>query len=167
MNSSLIRANVVRFVLFILIQGIILRGIGLEHIDVYLYPLFILMLPLGIADGILLSICFMLGLCVGVFYGQPGLFASSAVFLGAARQLLLPFMEPRGGYDAGKSITKSNLGTTWFMQYSAVLLSLHTLWITLLEELQFSWFWIFRVIIITILSFLIAILYQYIFNPKD
>ena len=167
MSSSLIRANIVRFVVFILIQGIILRGVGLEHIDVYLYPLFILMLPIGIADGFLLLISFTLGLGVDIFYGQLGLFASASVFLGAMRQLLLGFMEPRGGYDSGRAVTRANLGTTWFAQYSGTLLLLHALWITLLEELTFSWFWLFRVFIITILSLLIAIIYQFIFNPKE
>lgn len=167
MTSSLIRANVVRFIIFVLLQGFVLKGINLDHIDLYLYPLFILMLPVGILDGVLLFVCFLIGMAVDIFYGTLGLFASAAVFTGAARQVLLGILEPRGGYDKGIAITKKNLGTTWFVQYSAILLTLHSFWVAIFEDLQFSWFYLFRVIFIAFLSFLIAILYQFIFNPSE
>ncbi len=167
MNTNLIRANAIRFIAFVILQGFVLKGIELQHIDLYLYPLFILMLPIGLVDGLVLLLCFVIGLAVDAFYNTLGLFASATVLMGAARQILLIFLEPRAGYDVGKAVTKANLGTVWFMKYSAILLFIHSLWVTVLEDLQFSWFWFFRWFITFVLSFLIAILYQFIFNPKE
>jgi len=167
MSSSLIRANIIRFVVFVLIQGFVLKGVDLKYIDVYLYPLFILMLPTGLTDGLLLLICFLLGVSVDVFYNTLGLHASAAVFAGGVRPFALAFLEPRGGYDKGKALTKNNLGASWFLQYAAIVLFFHTFWVALIEDLHLSWMWFYRLVAIFVLSLLLAIIYQYIFNPKE
>lgn len=167
MNSSLIRANAVRFILFVLIQGFVLRGVDMQHVQVYLYPLFILMLPLGLADGLLLLICFLFGLSIDAFYDTLGLHASAAVLLGGIRNFILAFLEPRGGYDAGKAVTKVHLGITWFMQYSAIMLLIHSVWVSILSHLELSSLTALRIVVVFAISFLIVILYQFIFNPKE
>lgn len=167
MSSSLIRANTIRFIFFVIVQGFVLQGVDLQHIQVYLYPLFILMLPLGLTDGLLLFICLLLGFSVDAFYDTSGLHASAAVLVGGARNFVLAFLEPRGGYDAGKAVTKFNLGTTWFIQYSAILLFLHAAWVSLLSHLQFSWIFMLQALVTFAISLLIAVIYQFVFNPKE
>ncbi len=166
MNSDTLKANLIRFVLFVLIQGFILKGINLKYIDIFLYPLFIIMLPIGMVDGLLLLVCFMIGLSVDAFYNTFGLFASAAVFTGAVRQIVLMILEPRGGYETGKAVTRANLGTSWFFQYASIVLLFHSFWVAMLEDLAFSWIGLLRILLLTMFSVLIAMMYQFIFNPK-
>jgi hypothetical protein len=166
--TSLIRANFIRFILLIIVQ-FILKEVDYVNIDIYIYPLFILLLPIGMVDGLLILVSFIYGLCIDSFYNTMGLYASAAVAVAAARPIILTFLEPRGGYDKGQSPTKYSLGTRWFMQYSASLIFVHTLWILLFEQLStfFSLLSMLRLIMIFGLSMLIIVLYQYIFNPKE
>lgn len=165
--TSLIRANFIRFVLLIIIQ-FVLKGIGYVHIDIYIYPVFILLLPIGMIDGAAMFLAFIYGLCIDAFYDTSGLFASAAVATAALRPLVLAVLEPRGGYETGKAPTKYNLGTRWFMQYSAVLMLWHTIWVVSLEQLTlFSGLWFLSLVVVFVLSMLMVILYQYIFNPKE
>lgn len=164
---SLIRANVIRFILLIIVQ-FILKGVDYINIDIYIYPLFILLLPLNIIDGVAILICFFYGLCIDAFYNTVGLYASAAVFLAAIRPIVLSIMEPRGGYEVGKAATKANYGLRWFLQYSGVLMFLHTFWVVSLEELTLlSTLWLLKMLSIFTLSMLLIIMYQYVFNPKE
>jgi hypothetical protein len=163
--TSLIRANFIRFVFLIIIQ-FVLKGV--DSIDIYIYPLFILLLPVGMIDGVVLLIAFIYGLSIDMFYDTPGLFASAAVAVAAARPLVLALMEPRGGYEQGKAPTRYNLGTRWFVQYSAILMLWHTIWVVVIEQLSlFSWLRVLIWLMIYALSMLLIILYQFLFNPKE
>ncbi len=165
--NSVIRANLVRFILLVIVQ-FLLKEVDYANIDIYIYPVFILLLPQGIVHGLLIVICFLFGLLIDAFYNTMGLYASAAVFVAALRPVILALLEPRGGYENNKALTKYHLGNRWFLQYSALLLFLHTLWVVSLEELQlFSWMWVLRISIIFILSMLLSLLYQFIFNPKE
>jgi len=163
--TSLIRANFIRFVLLIIIQ-FILKGV--DSIDIYIYPVFILLLPVGMIDGLVLLLAFIYGFCIDAFYDTPGLFASASVAVAAARPLVLAILEPRGGYEQGKAPTKYNLGTRWFVQYSSILMLWHTIWIVAIEQLSlFSWLRVLIWLMIFGLSMLLIILYQFLFNPKE
>lgn len=165
--NSVFRANLVRFILLVIVQ-FLLKEVDYANIDIYIYPVFILLLPQGIVHGLLIVICFFFGLLIDAFYNTMGLYASAAVFVAALRPIILALLEPRGGYENNKALTKYHLGNRWFLQYSAVLLFLHTLWVVTLEELQiFSWMWMLRISIIFMLSMLLSLLYQFIFNPKE
>ena len=140
---------------------------GYVNIDIYIYPVFILLLPLGVIDGLLIGLSFFLGLCIDSFYNTIGLHASAAVFLASVRPFVLKLLEPRGGYDKLKALTKYHFGVRWFVQYSSILILMHSIWVVALEELTLiSWWWVLRLIFVFVLSMLITILYQYIFNPK-
>ena len=166
MNSSL-NANILRFVLLIIFQ-FLLKEVDYAYIDIYIYPVFILLLPFGMIDGLLILLSFLYGLTVDMIYNTTGLFASAAVFIAAIRPFILNFIEPRGGYENGSTLSKHQLGFTWFAQYSVLMIFFHTLWVVTMEELNiFSLLWVFRLIIIFILSLLVCLLYQFIFNPKD
>jgi len=165
--NSIFSANLVRFILLVIVQ-FLLKEVDYANIDIYIYPVFILLLPVGIVHGLLIVICFFFGLLIDAFYNTMGLFASAAVFVAAARPIVLALLEPRGGYENNKALTKYHLGNRWFLQYSGLLIFLHTLWVVTLEELQlFSWMWLLRIVVIFTLSMLIALLYQFIFNPKE
>ena len=167
MTSTTLRANALRFVFLLLLQ-FILKGVDYAAIDIYVYPLFVLLLPVGMVHGAAMLMAFFYGLLVDAIYNTPGQFASAAVAVAALRPLILAVLEPRGGYEPGKAPSKHNLGIRWFVQYSGSLFLLHTIWVVTLEQLQlFSWLWLLSVVMIFTLSMLIVILYQYILNPKE
>ncbi|MGH1335620.1 MAG: rod shape-determining protein MreD [Aureispira sp.] len=167
MNSTILRTNALRFILLLVLQ-FILKGVDYVAIDIYIYPLFVLLLPVGMVHGAAMLLAFFYGLLVDAIYNTPGQFASAAVAVAALRPLILAVLEPRGGYEPGKAPSRYNLGIRWFIQYSASLFLLHTIWVVTLEQLQvFSWLWLLSVVMIFTLSILVTILYQYIFNPKE
>ena len=108
MNSSL-NANILRFVLLIIFQ-FLLKEVDYAYIDIYIYPVFILLLPFGMIDGLLILLSFLYGLTVDMIYNTTGLFASAAVFIAAIRPFILNFIEPRGGYENGSTLSKHQLG---------------------------------------------------------
>jgi hypothetical protein len=125
-----------------------------------------MLLPLEIPHGLLVFLCFLMGISVDIFYNGYGLHASIMVALSFARPLICGLMEPRGGFEVGQSLSAKSLGLRWFIRYSSVISIIHIFMIILLEELSLSWFLLARVFIGFLLSMLMILLYQFIFNPK-
>lgn len=165
--SNVYTANVFRFIFLILVQGLVLKGIELEHINIFLYPLFIMLLPLELAHGLVVLAAFCMGLSIDMFYDSFGLHAASLVIVAFARPLLCALIEPRGGYEVGQSLTKHSLGFRWFIRYSAIISFSHILIVSSLEDLSIGWLWLARILIGFVLSLFLVILYQFIFNPKQ
>lgn len=167
MTSATLRANALRF-FFLLGLQFVLKGVGYANIDLYIYPLFILLLPIELLPAAAIGIAFVYGWCIDVFYNTSGLFASTSVMVAGARPLVLTILMPRGGYELGKPPTKYHLGLRWFFRYSAILLAVNTLWVVTLEKLQiFTLLWLFSVLLIFSLSMILVVLYQFLFNPKE
>lgn len=165
--SNVYATNIFRFFFLLLIQGLVLKGIELEHINIYLYPLFIMLLPLELPHGLVILAGFFMGLSVDLFYDSYGLHAAALVVIAFARPLLCALIEPRGGYEVGQSLTKRSLGLRWFLRYSAIISFAHILLVSSLEDLSVNWLWFARILIGFILSMFLILLYQFIFNPKQ
>jgi hypothetical protein len=166
MFTNVYSANIFRFFFLLLIQGLVLQYIGYKNIYIFIYPLFLMLLPLEIPHGLLVLLCFLMGISVDIFYNGFGLHASVMVALAFARPLILGLMEPRGGFEVGQTLSAKNFGFRWFIRYSSVICLLHMFLIILLEELSLSWFLLARISIGFLLTMLIILLYQFIFNPK-
>ena len=167
MTSATLRANALRF-FFLLGLQFILKGVDYANIDLYIYPLFVLLLPVELLPAAAIGLAFVYGWLVDAFYNTSGLFASAAVLVAGARPLALALLTPRGGYELGKPPTKHHLGINWFLRYSGILMLLHTLWVVTLEQLQiFSLLWLLSVVLVFLLSMVVVILYQFLFNPKE
>ena len=76
--SDAIIANVLRFIGLFLVQVLILKNIDINtsYVNLYIYPLLLIMLPIRINKLALLFIAFFLGLLVDLFYMTPGSIAS-------------------------------------------------------------------------------------------
>lgn len=167
MTSTTLRANALRFI-FLLGLQFVLKGVGYANIDLYIYPLFILLLPTEMMHAAVIGLAFVHGMCVDAFYNTSGLFASASVAMAFVRPFVLAALTPRGGYELGKAPAKHYLGVGWFVRYSGALMLVHTLWVVTLEQLQiFSLLWLFSVILVFLLSMVVVMLYQFIFNPKE
>jgi hypothetical protein len=72
MFTNVYSANIFRFFFLLLIQGLVLQYIGYKNIYIFIYPLFLMLLPLEIPHGLLVLLCFLMGISVDIFYNGFG-----------------------------------------------------------------------------------------------
>jgi hypothetical protein len=173
MNSVII-ANIIRFVALSLVQGLILQniGAGLEdfpYVNILIYPLFIILLPLRTPQVLVIFLGFLIGISIDSFYLTPGVHSSAAIFTAFVRSFILKIMEPRAGYNVNYSPTAFRMGRGWFNQYAAALLLIHLFFYFSVEA--FSFVFIGDILLKTLvgfaLSMLAVIFYQVLFNPQE
>ncbi len=137
--------SIIRFFLLWLIQVFILKQViwgwdGIVYLQIFLYPLFILLLPLNTPRGFTIFLGFVLGLAIDWLYESPGLHAGALVFTAYARAFVLRILTPREGYSIKDHPTKKSLGQTWFFQYAATLILIHLFAYFSLEAFTFVYF---------------------------
>lgn len=165
--------NVIRFILLLLLQVLVLKRIdfgweNFNYVSFFIYPLFIIILPLKTSKPLLLLLGLLLGLSVDLFYDSLGVHAAAAVFTAFIRPYLLKAMEPRGGYPVNASPTKYYFSSNWFMLYAGILLFGHLLFYFSVEVFTFVYFfdiWL-KTIFSFIFSFLTMMVIVILFNPK-
>ncbi|MCH2043570.1 MAG: rod shape-determining protein MreD [Saprospiraceae bacterium] len=167
--NKLTLANIARFWLILFLQLFILKGMGedIGQIDVYIYPIFIMLLPLQLPLASILILAFIYGLFIDMFYDNDGLHAACLVLVAFIRPLVCALLEPRRGYEIQQTLTRYSMGLRWFVQYSAIMIGIHTFALVTLEELSFSITWLLRLVLTFSLSLLFIILYQFIFPQKQ
>jgi len=94
--SNLLK-NIIRFILFILVQAFVLDKIPALHqyVKPYLYFLFLLWLPFSTQKSLLLIIAFIFGLCMDYFAGTPGVHTIPCLFIAFLRPFLLSILLPQ------------------------------------------------------------------------
>jgi len=162
----------VHFTLIFLIQVLLLQSISLPigsiFISVFLFPLFIILLPFETEAYVGLLVAFGLGLLTDIFYDSPGVFASAGVFAAFVRPLVLTINEPKTGYARDASPIISSMGLVWFLRFSLPLIISFVLFYCVIEV--FSLRGMGRAILKTLISVPISLalimLYVFIFNPR-
>ena len=136
--SDVIITNILRFLGLFLVQVLILVNVEINssYVNLYIYPLFLLLLPIRLQKVALLGIAFFVGISIDMFYDTAGVHAAACVFTAYIRSGVLLVIEPRGGYDSSHKPTKEQYGAAWFFQYSGVLLFIHLLVVFILEALK-------------------------------
>ncbi len=172
MNSLLLN-NLIRAVVFVLLQGLVLQriyvgGASFNYFSLIMYPVVIMLLPIQTSRTALVFIGFALGLIVDLFYGSLGVHASACLFIAFIRPMVLRFMEPRGGYPIPSSPVPGRFGLRWFVQYASLMLVFYLLFYFSVEVFTFAY--LGQILIKTISSFVLSMLaifaYIMLFNPK-
>ncbi|WP_235298585.1 rod shape-determining protein MreD [Portibacter marinus] len=172
MNNTVVR-NIIRFFIFLLLQGLVLKGIDLsagefDYIHIIIYHLFILLLPLNMPRWSILLVALFMGIGVDLFYDSPGVHASACVFTAYLRKPVLQFLEPQGGYNINEVPSLYHFDISWIVIYTSLLTFAHFLWYFSMEA--FSFVFIFDIVLNTIFSFIISIIfiliYHFIIRPK-
>jgi hypothetical protein len=169
MNNIL--KNSVRFILFLLIQIIILNEIPPIHqfITPYLYFIFILWLPFGTRRITTTLLGFALGYALDMFTNTPGLHAAAATLIGYLRPTILNILLAQ---EVSEELTKEpSIGTMgWgpFMFYIFSLTFIHHFYLVLLEWLQFGNFSYFigKVFFTCLMSMLLILLVELLLNRR-
>jgi len=163
--------NIIRFILFILVQHFILDKVPPLHqfIKPVLYFLFVLWLPFNLPRISLMIIAFMFGLAMDYFSGTPGLHAAPCVLIAYIRPFLLTVLLPqeKTEFSYAEPSIKS-LGFAPYSVYVLILTFLHHAYLVLIEWLQFGDFVYFigKVIATTGISMLLIYLTELLFQRK-
>ena len=170
MNNIL--KNSIRFILFLLIQIIILNEVPPIHqfITPYLYFIFILWLPFGTSRIATTLLGFVLGYTLDTFTNTPGLHAAAATLIGYLRPTILNLLLAQ---ELSEELTKEpSIGTMgWgpFMFYIFSLTFIHHFYLVFLEWLQFGNFGYFigKVITTSAMSVVLIFLVELIINRRN
>ena len=143
--SSLVK-NIIRFILFILVQVFVLNQVPPLHqlINPYLYFLFILWLPFKTGRKTLMLLALALGLALDFFTKTPGLHAAPCVLIAYLRPFLINLLITQEGVEANyEEPSIKSLGFGAYFMYVAILTLMHHALLFLLEALQFAGLWYF------------------------
>lgn len=135
--------NVIRFILFLLVQVYVLDQIKALHgfITPYLYYLFILWLPFSISRFWLLVIAFLFGLSLDYFTMTPGLHAAACVWIAFARPFVITILMPKETTEYNyREPSPKAMGWSQYAIYVFVLTLLHHGYLVFLEWLEFGRF---------------------------
>ncbi|HMO40556.1 MAG TPA: hypothetical protein PKC76_15020 [Saprospiraceae bacterium] len=172
--NRIVVVNALRFIFLLLAQTLVLKRMtlwsdGFQYFQILLYPLFILLLPIGTPRALVLVLAMAMGLGVDVFYDSPGVHASALVFTGFIRYRVLRWLTPANGYGTNPSPTKARLGPAWFLRYTAIMFGVHLFFYFSVE--YFTFVYLGDILLKTVGSFSISVFFvlmiMQIFNPKD
>jgi hypothetical protein len=169
--SQLVR-NIIRFVMFILVQVYVLNQIPPLHqfITPYLYFLFILWLPFSVSRFALLLVSFFFGLTLDYFMGTPGLHAAPCVLIAYLRPFLINLLISQEGQElnyAEPSI--KSLGFAPYALYVLIFTFIHHFYLVLIEWLQFGdiLYFLGKVTATTAISLLLIFITEMLFFRKQ
>jgi hypothetical protein len=140
---SIYMRNILRFIALILIQVLLLNNLllnivnessGIPSISPFIYPIFILLLPLSTPTWAMLLIGFFTGITVDVFMNTGGMHAAVCVFIAAIRNSILTALLPQRLSDyPNLSPGIKNMRWAPFLTYSAALIFIHHLCYYMIE----------------------------------
>ena len=171
---SLILRNLGRIIFIFLLQVVVLFSIVidypiLDNMNIIIYPLIIILLPLRTLNVLTLIIAFILGLLIDMFYNTPGVNTAATVLIAYIRPFVLSWIEPRGGYSVESSPTLNHYGSRWFITYASIMMLIHLF--VLFSIQAFTFVYIVEILLKTIFSFIgsmvFIMIYMYLFNPKE
>lgn len=154
MNNT-ITANILRFILLGFIQIFLLKDISIwGHASLFVYLGAFLLLPINLNPLLGLTLGFLGGGLMDLFYQTTAIHAAACTFMMFLRPNLITALTPRNGYELNQSPSFYDLGWPWFILYSGTLTLFHILTVMVLEIFTLSFF---RLIMLnTILSALLS-----------
>lgn len=169
--SSLLR-NIIRLILFILLQVFVLNEVPPLHqyITPYIYFLFILWLPFNISRSSLLLVSFITGIFLDFFTKTPGLHAAACVLMGYIRPFLINLLVPQQGVEFNyREPSVTSLGFTQYATYVSLLTLFHHGWLFTIEAFQFGniLYLLLKTLGSTIISLLLIAVIEIIFIRKQ
>jgi hypothetical protein len=172
--SNVVMTNLLRFLVLVFVQVLILKDINIggqsfNYINIIVYPLFLILLPLRTPHSLLVLLGFLLGIFVDAFYDTYGVHASACVFAGFIRPYVLMIYAPKGGYNINYSPTKRRFGLNWFLGYASTMLFLHLFFYFSVDAFTFYYIdeILLRTVSTSIISMLIIIIYTFLWDPEE
>jgi len=154
-------SHIITSVLVVFVQILLLKNVQIEFFDrftlsIFIYPAVIIFFPIGMRRSALITIAFFLGLFIDAFYDSPGVHTAALVLTAFLRALVLRLLAPRQGYRTDESPSFQINGAYWLMTYLGILLFVHIFIYFSVDA--FTYVFIFKIIVNTVLSFLVSYL---------
>ena len=136
MNNNILQ-NIILFITLVLLQVTILNKVlFLGYINPFLYILFVVIYPYRKDRGLLLLLCFLLGLLIDFFLNSGGINAAATLFVGYIRLPLIKWILGKNELDFQVfNITKQPFLKV--LSYVSILVFIHCLIIFSLEYFKF------------------------------
>lgn len=162
--------QIISFVLYILLQVLFFNYFVLFNTAFcYVYVGFLLLLPIEIGSVWLVGLGFITGFTLDIFTDTLGVHSAACVLLTFVRPFWMGLITPRGGYENISLVSLPNMGFQWFFMYCVPLLFIHHFVLFFLEAgtFQYGWMNFLRVILSTLLTFIVIVLGQNLFYRKS
>lgn len=162
-------SDIFRFILFLGIQLLIFDNIEIGgYINPFFYVLFILSLPFDIPLVLLLLASFAMGMSMDTFHHTYGMHATASVFIAYIRSFVINFLLTGKEYDKGTIPGIENMGLGKYVSFVGILVLFHHFIYFFLEVFRFSNFFdtFFRIILSSIATLILIIIYQLIFSKE-
>ena len=137
-------------------------------IQIMVYPLFILLLPVELNVFYIMLLAFGMGMSIDAMSNTYGLHTSALLAFAYFRPIIFKAFAPRDGYDILLETNVFNMGNGWFIRVFGILILIHHLWFFALEMFKLNEILMVlqKTALSVVLSFLICILLQYLFIRK-
>jgi rod shape-determining protein MreD len=120
------------------------------YINPYVYVMFIIMLPLGMPEWLVLLLSFLTGFTVDMFCGTPGVHTAATVMAGFARPYILSLNITSEAISPSSTPSIKNNGIRWFIVFTFSIVIIHHLTLFYVEVFRFAGF--FRTLLRALLS---------------
>ena len=170
MSINILLRNIGRFLILAFLQVFIFNNIHITSYGIIpaVYIIYIIILPFETPKWMVLILAFLIGLSIDIFSDSLGLNTSASVLIAFVRPWILNSLSPRDGYETGSFPRVYYQGINWFVSYAAIMVIVHQIIYYLLDSFSFENFIIiiFKIVIGTLISLVIAIVSQYIIFRK-
>lgn len=170
MSRNKIIIHILRFVVFVLIQGLVLNHVNIYgYINPLLYVMFILLLPFEMSRPLTLILAFLLGYSVDLFSGTPGMHAAASVFVAFLRPYFINTIMKREEDEVDSEPTLSAIGFRKMLYFSIVLVLIHHLVFFFIEAFRISEILqtTIRALLSSVFTILMIVLIQFLFFSKS
>ena len=158
----------IRFVFLVVLQVFVVNQmLQYNVVNPFIYPIFILLLPVNTSFFLLIALSFFMGTVVDLLQMTSGIHASATVFMGFLRIFFLRNTLSKENFEKNIRPNIQNKGLAWFSIYVILLLVAHHMLLFFLEVLSFGefFFTLMKIFLSAAASLLIIILLEYLFMP--
>ena len=166
MNPSLIIKYFVSFIFLVILQITIFLHTSIFSVAYcYIYVALIIFLPLSINRSWLMTLAFIVGFIIDLFYNTLGINAFACVTLAFFRNKIFYLFLGSSDYDENSPISISNLGISIFVPYTTILLFIHHFQIFLLINLDNGnyLYVLYSSVLSTFLTLFVIVISEYLF----
>ena len=170
MSRQSIIYNIFIFAIYVMLQVFLFDNMVLFGTAFcFVYTGFILLLPLEISTVALISLGFITGFSIDIFYNSLGINAASATLIAYLRPFWLSTITPGGGYEDVRLPSMKSLGFSWFITYALPLIILHHISLFMIEAGGFIHFWLIlkKTFFSSLYTFAILVIGQSLFYNRD
>ena len=100
-----------------------------------------------------------------MFTNSPGLHAAATVLVGYLRPFVVNLLRPKNNYQSEDEPRIGDLGLTWFLAYSGILIFLHHATYFILEafSLEYFFFTFQKIVFSFLMTFCLIVILEYLF----